>query len=175
MSGTAGSNSTLTDDEQKALFFQHRKSYQTALAAKKKADAALLDTAKKAKAELSKNAVHMIKTAIELESDEGSEKLKERIERELQVARWLGLPVGAQGSLFEPDRRTADEIANQEGCCCGCRGRDDEDPGSLCAILARRPGMGQGLARRPGEHLQHRREARRAVLDARQERHLDLR
>lgn len=118
----AGKNSTLSDDEERALFFQHRRFYETALAVKKKADADLRNVAKKAKADLGEHAVHQIKTAIELESDDGSETIKARMERELQVARWLGLPIGAQGSLFEEDRRPAEEKAEQEGFVAGAGG-----------------------------------------------------
>jgi hypothetical protein len=72
----AGHNGSpeLTDDEQRALFFQHKKNYQRDLAAKKAADAALKNTCKKAKAECGDNAVANIKDAIEFEGADGRAK-----------------------------------------------------------------------------------------------------
>lgn len=117
-----GQNSTLSDDELAALFFQHKRTYEAALEKKKLADAELRNAGKKAKADLGEYGVLQIKTAIELESDEGAKKLKERMEREYQVARWLGLPLGAQADLFGVDRRPADEIAENEGFQAGAAG-----------------------------------------------------
>lgn len=116
VAGTAiGSNSTLTDSEEKVLFFQHLNSYERGLEAFKKAQADLRNIGKKAKADLGAHAVSLLKIAIDLRADEGPKDLQERMDREARVARWMGLPLGAQGSLFEPDRRTAGDKAEEEG------------------------------------------------------------
>jgi hypothetical protein len=111
----AGKNSTLSDVEQQALFFQHKKKYEVALSAKKLADAALLNVGKLAKAELGEHAVADIKESLKLGSPEGQADLKERMERQYRVARWMGMPLGSQSDLFGPDRRTGGEIAHSLG------------------------------------------------------------
>lgn len=95
-----GSNSELTDDQRQALFWQHKRFYEAALAAKKKANANLKNVAKAAKSELGDTAVADIKLAIELETEEGEANVKARMEAQARVMRWLGLPVGTQADMF---------------------------------------------------------------------------
>lgn len=96
----------LSDTDLQALFFQHKTAIAQKLAAKKAADAAFKNACKLAKAELGKNAVEDIKLATELESDEGEALLKDRIERQLRVARWMGAAVGSQFEMFDGEDRT---------------------------------------------------------------------
>jgi hypothetical protein len=93
----------MTDEDLQRLTFQHRDSYRTALAAKKRADADLKNVAKKAKAELGKFAMDQIKILIELETEEGELDVANRVERALQAARWMGAKIGQQFNLFPQD------------------------------------------------------------------------
>lgn len=110
-----GHNSQLTDEQLQVLVFQHKKDYAAALAKKKEADAALKNVCKKAKADLGSGAMDDIKLAIELDSDEGQARLREKMEREARVARWFGMQVGTQGTLFGEDRAPRDEKIRTEG------------------------------------------------------------
>lgn len=105
----------LTDEQRQALFFQHKKAYSAKLEAKKRADAELKNTCKLAKAELGKGAVSDIKLAIQLETDGGDAEFKERIEREMRVARWMGASAGTQFDMFDMSGVPADERAFDEG------------------------------------------------------------
>lgn len=122
----------LTDDEKRALFFQHKRIYELALAAKKQADSALKNVCKKAKAECGNDAVSDIKDAIAFEGDDGREKFTAEIERKHRVARWLGLPVGSEPSFFEAvDRAPSEDAAYDEGKRAGMAGeirRPPHDP-----------------------------------------------
>lgn len=96
-----GHNSNeMSEDQRIALTFLHKKAYVAALAAKKRADADLKNVAKTAKAELGADGLANIKDMIALETEEGEVRHKAEVERMMQVARWVGLPVGAQGQLF---------------------------------------------------------------------------
>ncbi len=120
----------LTDEQQQALFFRHKRDYEKALEAKKAADAALKNAAKLIKAE----GTHLsdIKVAIKLEDPEGSAELRERIERELKVARWVGAPVGTQFSLLdEIDRKPIDDRVFEDGKRSGLKGEKCEAPRTL--------------------------------------------
>lgn len=111
-----GHNSELTDDERRALLLQHKSAYVIALADKKAADADFKNTCKKAKAECGKDAVAEIKDAIALEQPGGKMALEAEIARKHRVARWMGLPVGAEPMMFEMvDRRPAVDIAYDQG------------------------------------------------------------
>lgn len=106
----------LSDDETAKLFFQHKRAYSAALDTKKVAAAKFLETCKLAKAELGAGVVADIKTALELESEEGEAKIKAAIEAQLRVARWMNVPIGAQAEMFgEPDRTPAVDRAWAEG------------------------------------------------------------
>lgn len=106
----------LDDDARQVLFFQHKKAYEHALAAKKRTAAEFLNVTKLAKAELGKMAVADIKTAILLDTDEGEATVKAEIESALRVARWMGAPLGSQADLFGgPDRTPLADRAFAEG------------------------------------------------------------
>lgn len=119
----------LTDDEQRALLLQHKKSYEASLAVKKKADADFKNTCKRAKAECGKDAVADIKEAIALEAPGGKMELEAKIARQHRIARWMGLPVGAEPIMFEmQDRRPATDIAYDNGKAAGMAGDDMRSP-----------------------------------------------
>lgn len=119
----------MSDDDSAVLFFQHKKSYVAALAKKKETDAAFRNVAKLAKAELGEGAVADIKTAIELESEEGEAKIKGVIEAQLRVARWMNVPLGSQSDMFaEPDRTPAVDRAYAAGKSAGLAGETLNNP-----------------------------------------------
>lgn len=97
-------NEPLTDEQLQALFEQHKKHYEAALADKKKADADFKNVCKRAKGE--GVSIADIRLAIDLEGEGGVEKLREKIAAQHRVARWFGLPVGTQPSFFDHDDRT---------------------------------------------------------------------
>jgi hypothetical protein len=91
----------LTDDQQHQLLVSWIPKYEKALKAKSDAAAAFLDVIRKIKAD--KVSIHDIKTAIKLRSPEGEAEVKERLEADLRVARWMNSPIGSQFSLFRDD------------------------------------------------------------------------
>lgn len=120
----------LTDEQQQGLFEHHKGKYEKALASKKAADAALKNICKTAKGE--GVSVADIKLAIDLEEDGGEERLREKIERQHRIARWLGLPVGSQPSFFDDEDRTPSvEKAEAEGKRAGMKGESCNPPGHL--------------------------------------------
>lgn len=118
----------LTDEQQQALFEQHKKKYEHLLALKKKADADFKNGCKLARSELGADAIDAIKDAIELETEEGEARFKARVERQIRVARWLGLDVGTQGELFGADRTPGDDRAFGEGKRAGMGGKERRAP-----------------------------------------------
>lgn len=120
----------LTDEQRQALFFQHKRGYQNALAKKKEQDAAFKNACKQARAELGRDVIKSIKLAIDLESEGGDEVLRAEIERQLEVARWMNLPFGQQAELFTDvtDPRPATERAFSEGKKAGMEGRPNKPP-----------------------------------------------
>lgn len=120
-------NSELTDDERRALLFQHVKTYEQRLEAKKKADADLKNACKVAKAELGKDAMADIKDVIALKSPEGEAALKAEIDRKLRIARFMNAPVGHQFT-FADDMRPATDKAYDEGKRAGLDGEPAKPP-----------------------------------------------
>jgi hypothetical protein len=119
----------LTEDQRIALTFLHKKAYTTALAVKKQADADLKSVARLAKAELGEDGLANIKDMIALESEEGEKKLKAQIERQLRVAKWMNVPFGAQGALFDAvDRTPAVDKAYANGKRDGLAGEPQHNP-----------------------------------------------
>ncbi|MFG1245750.1 hypothetical protein [Xanthobacter flavus] len=118
----------LTDEQQQALFEQHKTKYEHFLALKKKADADFKNACKLAKSELGDGAVDDIKLSIQLETPEGEAEFKEEMDRKARVARWKGLPIGMQASLFVEDRTPGDERAFGEGKRAGMAGKERRAP-----------------------------------------------
>lgn len=120
-------NSELTDEERRALLFQHVKTYEQRLAAKKTADANLKNACKVAKAELGKDALADIKDVIALKSPEGEALIRGEIERQLRVARYMNAAVGHQFTFAE-DMRPAIDRAYEEGKRAGLDGEPASPP-----------------------------------------------
>lgn len=120
-------NSELTEDERRALLFQHVTAYEQALATKKAADAAIKNVCKLAKSELGKSATDEIKEVIALKEPGGAEALRENIERQLKVARYVNAPVGHQFTFTE-DMRPATDQAFEAGKIQGLAGGDITPP-----------------------------------------------
>jgi hypothetical protein len=99
----------LSDDDLRVLTIQWKDKYESALAAKKRADADFKNVAKGAKAELGKNAVATIKAMIELDTEEGEAAVKEQIEIRLTAARWMNSKIGQQFDLFAKPSSTNGE------------------------------------------------------------------
>ena len=76
----------LSNDDLQALFWQHKRAYVDALARKKDVDAKFKNVCKTAK--LGEGAVEDIKTAIDLETEEGEAKISDQLKRILRVSRW---------------------------------------------------------------------------------------
>lgn len=121
----------LTEDEQRALLYQHKRDYCAADQKVKDAKAELLRVCKLAKAECGKSAVADIKELIALEQPKGSEALQADIDRKLRLARWAGAKVGTQFTFEEIDRTSAEEAAFEAGKIVGLKGevcRPPHDP-----------------------------------------------
>jgi hypothetical protein len=112
-----GHNSSISDDERRALAFQHRDKYASALATKKSADALFKNVCKSAKAELGDGAVEVIKHLIALQEPEGEEAIRENLQLQADALRWAGVPLGTQidFDLREPDRMPSVDRAFEEG------------------------------------------------------------
>ncbi|MGE0575427.1 MAG: hypothetical protein AB7F22_10475 [Reyranella sp.] len=127
--GVGHNSGDMTEEQRKALTFSHKRLYEKALAAKKAADADLKNAAKRAKAELGDDAVALIKDMIALEGDDGEEKIKAAIDRQRRAAEYMGLPLGAQLTMFdEPDRTPAVDRARAEGQRDGMQGKSLVNP-----------------------------------------------
>lgn len=125
----SGDTPGLSEDQRIALTFVHKRAYENALAAKKKADAEFKNVAKLARAELGSDAIDDIKDMIAMETEEGELAIKAAIERQLRVARWMGLPYGAQAGLFDNiDRTPAVEKAYANGKRDGLAGASQNNP-----------------------------------------------
>lgn len=118
----------LTDDQRAALTFDWRKKYETALNAKKKAEADFKNTCKSARADLGDTAVDDIKSMIAMESEEGEAKIRSELERQMKVARWMGMPFGSQSDMFGEDRTPAVDRAYALGKKAGLAGESMQPP-----------------------------------------------
>lgn len=93
-----GHNSTLTDEEKRALTLHHKRAYEAADALVEKAKADRTAIADLAKSDLGKGALADIKDMILADNPK---KMKSVLERAQRLARWAGLKVGTQPQLFE--------------------------------------------------------------------------
>lgn len=96
--GQPGHNSTLTDEERRALTLHHKKAYEAADALVEKAKADRTAISDLAKSDLGKGALADIKDMILADNPK---KMKSVLERAQRLARWAGLKVGTQPQLFE--------------------------------------------------------------------------
>jgi hypothetical protein len=118
-----GHNSTLTDEEKRALTLHHKRKYEAADALVEKAKADRTAIADQAKHDLGKGALADIKDMIIADSDK---KMKALLERTMRLARWAGIPVGSQANLFE---RVSDPF--EDGKTAGMSGDTCQPPSRL--------------------------------------------
>lgn len=119
----------LSDDQRYSLAEQHRQKFENLLAAKKKADNDLKNFGKIIKADLGNDGLDQIKAIIEGKTPEGEAAIKARIQRDVQVLRWLGVPIGTQGDMFPKDDRTPlKDRAFAEGKRQGLAGENNNNP-----------------------------------------------
>ena len=119
----AGQNSTLNDDEKRALTLHHKRLYEAADALVEKAKADRTAVSDLAKSDLGKGALADIKDMIIADSEK---KMKSLVERTMRLARWAGMPIGTQPQLFE-------RVANpfEDGKTAGMQGDKCEPPQNL--------------------------------------------
>jgi hypothetical protein len=128
--GQPGHNSTLNDEERRALTLHHKKLYEAADALVEKAKKDRAAVGDLAKADLGKGALADIKDMILAANDK---KMKAIVERTLRLARWAGLAVGTQTNLFEP---VADPF--EDGKTAGMHGDACEPPKNLAVDAAQK-------------------------------------
>lgn len=116
----AGHNAQKDEDHRRALFFHHlakaRRAAEEMAEAKKDFEAILKEAMEDGipKAEM--------KWALKAEK-QNQEKALARARRELEIARWLSLPIGTQLSLLDEDRTPAVDRAYEEGKTSGLSGK----------------------------------------------------
>lgn len=120
----------LSARERKALLIQHVGDYKKVLERKKKADADLKNACKLIKAEGGKRQVARVKAYIQLESPEGEASIREEFADIVEIAKWVGSPIGTQFKmdLDEPDRTPAVDRAYTEGETAGMAGEVAKPP-----------------------------------------------
>lgn len=123
---------SLNDDELQVLAEQHKGNYQTALAAKKKADADFKNACKRAKAELGKEAIDIIKTLIECDTPEGEARVIGRLKTTMTAARWAGVEVGTQFGMFTEEEAGGSRL-HEEGKRAAMRGEACKAPADATA------------------------------------------
>jgi hypothetical protein len=119
-----GHNSSLTDDERRALTLHHKRQYEAAEAVVERAKAERKAVADLAKSELGKGAVGDIKDMIVYADHD---KARAMLERTTRLAKWMGMPVGFQVDLFA-DRAPVEEKWAQEGFTAGLAGDTCQPP-----------------------------------------------
>jgi hypothetical protein len=128
--GAPGHNSTLTDDEKRALTLHHKRLYEVADSLVEKAKAERTAVADLAKSDLGKGALADIKDMIIADNPK---KMKSVLERVQRLARWAGLQVGSQPQLFE----AAQVDHREEGITAGMSGATCEPPKNMAHDAAR--------------------------------------
>ena len=154
----------LSDEQRQAVFFGHKEVYEKALAKKKAMDAAFKVACKLIKSEGTK--LVDVKLAIELEDPEGSTEMRDRFQRQLEVARWVGAEVGTQFQLFE-DRTPFEDKVRDDGKRAGLRGEPCSPPktlpGNLMTVWADSWSDGQAVL--ASKHLKQKAEDAAAFDD----------
>lgn len=136
----------LTDEEKRALLFQHMKHFKGTLEGLKQARTAHQNVCKRAKAECGADAVTDIKDAIAFEAPNGQQLFAAEVERKQRVARWMGLPVGAQVAFNFTDRTPVDDRAHDQGKQAGMEGLNCAPPASCHAPEKWTAGWHEGQA-----------------------------
>ncbi|WP_269581917.1 hypothetical protein [Roseibium sp. Sym1] len=119
---------TLSEEDIETLTRQHKQGYEKVLSAKKAAEAVFKNYCKQIKTDLGPKGLADIKVLIDLETPEGEQKFKDEMDRLMRCARWAGMPLNMQGTLFDEDRVPADERAFQEGKIAGQEGKTLKPP-----------------------------------------------
>ncbi len=104
-----------SDDQLHALTKQHAEKRKDLLAAEKKTKADRMNFDKIIKSDLGDKGLANIKLMALLDTPEGEAEFKADKDREMMVARWMGVSIGTQASLFDDDRRPVDERAFDQG------------------------------------------------------------
>jgi ribosome modulation factor len=117
-----GHNSKLTDDERRALTLHHLGLYVAADALVERAKTDRKAIADQARADLGKGVMSDIRDMIVAKDEKTA---KGNIERALRVARWMGLPVGTQVSMFD---LPVDDRAKSDGTTAGMEGKICDPP-----------------------------------------------
>lgn len=114
----------LTEDQQRALFFNHVNLYEKELAAKKAQDKKFRDACKLIKSE--GTSIDDVKLAISLQDPEGEAAEKAKVENNLRIAKWLNVDYGHQFTFLEAPE-SADK-AREEGKIAGLKGVPKKPP-----------------------------------------------
>lgn len=119
----------LTDREEQALFFHHKRRVNNMLALKKKADADFRNACKMAKAELGESAADDIKISTAMDDEGGEAVVMAEITRKLRIMRWMGRLPGQQGELFTDAAKAAAEAVDpfERGIIAGMNGVSSAD------------------------------------------------
>lgn len=106
--GIGHNGGELSEDQKIARFFSYKKRWEAA-------KLTLKNLEEEIKTRIGKHGVRDIRTAVQLDDPDGEERIKERIEAQMRIARWMGLPVGEQEDLFPADRTPAVDAALARG------------------------------------------------------------
>ncbi|MEC5289416.1 MULTISPECIES: hypothetical protein [unclassified Aurantimonas] len=89
-----GSNGDMTSDQRQALGRLHLRAYKKAMAAKKLTDAEVKNVCKVLKSDLGDNGLDQVKTMIAMETPEGEEKVKAKLQAQREAIAWSADPDG---------------------------------------------------------------------------------
>jgi hypothetical protein len=125
--GAGHNGDKLTDDERRALTLHHKRLYEAADALVERAKADRTAVSDQAKADLGKSALGEIKDMIAMADHD---KVKAKLERDMRLARWAGMPIGFQVDLFGARISNDDKIA-AAGKAAGMAGETCQQPATL--------------------------------------------
>lgn len=103
----------LSEDQQRALHYEHCRKFEAAVAVKKKYDKELKDVSKMIKAD--GDSVAKVKQTLLSRTPEGEAELRAEIAQTAEVLRWAGVNVGETADMFPEDRTPSDDRAFAEG------------------------------------------------------------
>jgi len=127
--GANGGHNGPTDEDRQVLFHQHFKTYVKAKTEVDAATARFRNACKLARAECGQDAVKRFRRAVELSTPEGEQRVRDELGMIVEVAKWVGSPVGTQFSFeLEPDRTPAVDRAREDGKRAGLAGEQRKPP-----------------------------------------------
>jgi hypothetical protein len=118
---------SLNDDQLQALAIKHRDAFKVSKKAKADAGTAHKKVCDLAKSELGKDAVKMIEIMIECDSPEGEKAVVSRLKNTMAAARWAGVDVGTQFTMFN-DAEAGGSRSYEEGKRAGMAGEPCKAP-----------------------------------------------